>query len=99
MVTLVFHEGVSSLSLWLVWLLLTEDVVLRDVSERGRDIEGVIKQWFSFVKPNFERFVEPQRKDAGKPWRPRDQPTTDGRDRYYRSSWCRKPSSYKCATP
>jgi len=40
--------------------------VLRDVSERGRDIEGVIKQWFGFVKPNFERFVEPQRKDAGK---------------------------------
>jgi uridine kinase len=40
--------------------------VLRDVEERGRDIEGVIKQWFAFVKPNFETYVEPQRKVAGK---------------------------------
>jgi uridine kinase len=39
--------------------------VLRDVEERGRDIEGCIKQWFTFVKPNFERYVEPQRKVAG----------------------------------
>lgn len=39
--------------------------VVRDVKERGRDIEGCVKQWMSFVKPNFERFVEPQRKKAG----------------------------------
>jgi uridine kinase len=45
-------------------MLITQPV-LRDVEERGRDIEGVIKQWFAFVKPNFERFVEPQRKVAG----------------------------------
>ncbi|KAF7547849.1 hypothetical protein G7Z17_g7422 [Cylindrodendrum hubeiense] len=38
--------------------------IVRDVRERGRDIEGVIKQWFGFVKPNFEKFVEPQRKVA-----------------------------------
>ncbi|KAE9371486.1 uridine kinase [Stipitochalara longipes BDJ] len=38
--------------------------ILRDVEERGRDIEGCIKQWFAFVKPNFERYVEPQRKVA-----------------------------------
>ncbi|KAG0652880.1 Uridine-cytidine kinase 1 [Hyphodiscus hymeniophilus] len=38
--------------------------ILRDVAERGRDIEGCIKQWFRFVKPNFEQFVEPQRKVA-----------------------------------
>ncbi|EME78285.1 uncharacterized protein MYCFIDRAFT_212350 [Pseudocercospora fijiensis CIRAD86] len=36
----------------------------RDVRERGRDIEGCIKQWFSFVKPNFHRYVEPQRNVA-----------------------------------
>ena len=41
--------------------------VLRDVKERGRDVEGCIKQWTAFVKPNFERYVEPQRKVAGKP--------------------------------
>lgn len=38
--------------------------ITRDVRERGRDIEGCIKQWMSFVKPNFERYVEPQRKIA-----------------------------------
>ena len=43
--------------------------VTRDVRERGREIEGCIKQWMSFVKPNFERFVEPQRKVAGKQYR------------------------------
>ncbi|KAL8950652.1 MAG: hypothetical protein Q9222_003336 [Ikaeria aurantiellina] len=35
--------------------------IIRDVKERGRDIEGCIKQWNSFVKPNFQRYVSPQR--------------------------------------
>ncbi|KAL8709970.1 MAG: hypothetical protein Q9220_005421 [cf. Caloplaca sp. 1 TL-2023] len=35
--------------------------IVRDVKERGRDIEGCIKQWTSFVKPNFQRHVSPQR--------------------------------------
>lgn len=39
--------------------------VLRDVKERGRDIEGIIKQWFAFVKPSYTRFVEPQRQISG----------------------------------
>lgn len=39
--------------------------VVRDVRERGRDIEGCIKQWFGFVKPNFTKYVEPQRLVAG----------------------------------
>lgn len=51
-------------SAWLGLMLVTQPV-LRDVEERGRDIEGVIKQWFAFVKPNFESYVEPQRKVAG----------------------------------
>ncbi|RCI09007.1 hypothetical protein L249_4941 [Ophiocordyceps polyrhachis-furcata BCC 54312] len=38
--------------------------IVRDVRERGRDIEGSIKQWFGFVKPNYEKYVEPQRKVA-----------------------------------
>lgn len=38
--------------------------VVRDVKCRGRDIEGCIKQWFSFVKPNFHKFVQPQREVA-----------------------------------
>lgn len=40
--------------------------VTRDVKERGRDIDGCIKQWITFVKPNFERYVQPQRKSAGR---------------------------------
>ena len=40
--------------------------LLRDVRERGRDIEGCIKQWFSFVKPNYHKYVEPQRNVGGK---------------------------------
>ena len=31
----------------------------RDVTERGRDIERVIKQYNKFVKPAFEQFIEP----------------------------------------
>ncbi|MCJ1409308.1 Uridine kinase [Ptychographa xylographoides] len=38
--------------------------ITRDVRDRGRDIEGCIKQWFKFVKPNFTRYVEPQRNIA-----------------------------------
>lgn len=40
--------------------------VTRDVKDRGRDIEGCIKQWIAYVKPNFERYVQPQRKCAGR---------------------------------
>lgn len=39
--------------------------LVRDIKERGRDIEGCIKQWFAYVKPNFHKFVEPQRNVAG----------------------------------
>ncbi|KAJ5908890.1 Phosphoribulokinase/uridine kinase [Penicillium taxi] len=35
--------------------------ILRDVRERGRDIDGIIKQWFEYVKPSYTRFVDPQR--------------------------------------
>ncbi|XP_017290413.1 uridine-cytidine kinase-like 1 isoform X1 [Kryptolebias marmoratus] len=31
----------------------------RDVSQRGRDINGVIKQYNKFVKPAFEQYIEP----------------------------------------
>ncbi|GMF67321.1 unnamed protein product [Aspergillus oryzae] len=45
--------------------LTQEELVMRDVKERGRDIEGIIKQWFTFVKPSYTRFVEPQRSISG----------------------------------
>ncbi|MCI4395867.1 hypothetical protein PGIGA_G00196950 [Pangasianodon gigas] len=31
----------------------------RDISDRGRDITGVIKQYNKFVKPAFEQYIEP----------------------------------------
>ncbi|XP_068199063.1 uridine-cytidine kinase-like 1 isoform X2 [Antennarius striatus] len=31
----------------------------RDVSQRGRDITGIIKQYNKFVKPAFEQYIEP----------------------------------------
>ena len=36
----------------------------RDVVERGRDLEGVIDQYLSTVKPMHEQFVEPTKKRA-----------------------------------
>jgi uridine kinase len=36
----------------------------RDVIERGRDLEGVIDQYLSTVKPMHEQFVEPTKKHA-----------------------------------
>ncbi|KAA8649937.1 uridine kinase family protein [Aspergillus tanneri] len=35
--------------------------IMRDVRERGRDIDGIIKQWFNYVKPSYKYYVEPQR--------------------------------------
>jgi len=37
---------------------------LRDVTERGREIEGVITQYLNTVRPMHERFVEPTKKYA-----------------------------------
>lgn len=34
-------------------------VVLRDIKERGRDLEQVIYQYTTFVKPAFEEFCLP----------------------------------------
>lgn len=33
--------------------------VLRDISERGRDLEQVLSQYITFVKPAFEEFCLP----------------------------------------
>ncbi|KAI1312370.1 uridine kinase [Xylaria venustula] len=38
--------------------------ILRDVRDRGRTVEGCIKQWFGYVKPNYEKYVVPQRNHA-----------------------------------
>ncbi len=38
--------------------------IRRDVLDRGRDLEGVIDQYLSTVKPMHERFIEPSKKHA-----------------------------------
>jgi len=38
--------------------------ILRDVNERGRDLEGVITQYLTTVKPMHEQFVQPSRQYA-----------------------------------
>ena len=38
--------------------------VQRDIDERGRTLQSVIKQYFDTVRPMHERFVEPARKSA-----------------------------------
>lgn len=34
-------------------------LVLRDISERGRDLEQILSQYITFVKPAFEEFCLP----------------------------------------
>ena len=38
--------------------------IVRDVKERGRDLEGIISQYMKTVKPMHNRFVEPSRYEA-----------------------------------
>ena len=38
--------------------------IRRDVLDRGRDLEGVIDQYLSTVKPMHERFIEPSKRHA-----------------------------------
>uniref|UniRef100_A0ABI7W4R7 uridine/cytidine kinase n=1 Tax=Felis catus TaxID=9685 RepID=A0ABI7W4R7_FELCA len=50
------------------WLTLPERKkggdVLRDISERGRDLEQILSQYITFVKPAFEEFCLPTKKYA-----------------------------------
>jgi uridine kinase len=38
--------------------------IQRDVIDRGRDLEGVIEQYLSTVKPMHEQFIEPTKRHA-----------------------------------
>lgn len=38
--------------------------VIRDVKDRGRDLELVINQYIKYVKPAFEEFCQPTKKYA-----------------------------------
>jgi uridine kinase len=50
---------------WRMRLTLDADVCLsrrlvRDINERGRHLEGILKQYFSFVKPSNENYIHKQ---------------------------------------
>ena len=36
--------------------------ILRDINERGRTVESVIKQYVEVVKPMFHQFIEPTKR-------------------------------------
>jgi uridine kinase len=38
--------------------------IRRDITERGRDLDGTLKQYERFVKPSFDNFCFPQRNHA-----------------------------------
>ena len=38
--------------------------IRRDIKERGRDLENVLAQYLTFVKPSFEEFILPTKKNA-----------------------------------
>ena len=38
--------------------------VKRDITERGREIEGVLKQYNKFVKPAFDHYIAPSMSSA-----------------------------------
>ena len=38
--------------------------LLRDVKERGRDLDSVVNQYIGTVKPMHEQFVDPSKKQA-----------------------------------
>jgi len=38
--------------------------ILRDIAERGRDVNGILKQYETFVKPAFDTFILPSKKWA-----------------------------------
>lgn len=37
---------------------------MRDTVERGRDLNGILDQYFKFVKPAYESFIQPASKVA-----------------------------------
>ena len=67
---LVLHmEEIRSMLNMKIYVDTDDDVrlarrITRDTAERGRDGEGVIQQYFRFVKPAFDQFVAPSRRYA-----------------------------------
>lgn len=52
-------KGMVQCMAWLLTVPYTFLLVLRDISERGRDLEQILSQYITFVKPAFEEFCLP----------------------------------------
>lgn len=55
---------ISYINQWITFyqsiiFFLNKFVVMRDINERGRDLEQVLTQYMTFVKPAFEEFCSP----------------------------------------
>ncbi|CCH42709.1 hypothetical protein BN7_2253 [Wickerhamomyces ciferrii] len=64
-----YHKGLNDLMQMKIYVDTDLDICLarrlnRDILYRGRDLEGALQQWSTFVKPNAERFVKPCMKNA-----------------------------------
>ncbi|XP_077616131.1 uridine-cytidine kinase 2 [Crocuta crocuta] len=59
-------EGQTRVGSCTIFLILVFPflIVLRDISERGRDLEQILSQYITFVKPAFEEFCLPTKKYA-----------------------------------
>lgn len=50
--------------------------ILRDIAERGRDVNGILRQYETFVKPAFDTFILPVRRTPRTPRALCDRPLT-----------------------
>lgn len=57
-------RGMQRFVSWLLTVLNIFPTVLRDISERGRDLEQILSQYITFVKPAFEEFCLPVSKGS-----------------------------------
>lgn len=64
-----YDEKLRSMMSMKIFVQTDDDIrlarrLLRDTSERGRDVPGVIYQYTRFVKPSYDEFVNPTSKHA-----------------------------------
>ena len=68
-ILIMYHEPIRQLMDMKIFVDEAADVrlsrrILRDIKERGRDLEGVLFQYERHVKPSFEQYIQPTKKWA-----------------------------------
>jgi uridine kinase len=64
-----YDERVRNLMQLKIFVQTDDDVrlcrrLLRDTKERGREVDGILTQYFKFVKPSFDEYIRPTMKYA-----------------------------------